>query len=152
MWIVVNVIEQKFGTRKISELGGLAQKAPVLTILLVIVALANIAMPLTNAFIGEFMMFNGVLGSTATKFGLAYTIAALITIILSAVYTLRMIQRVFYGETNELTSKATDISFNVKLSLAIIVVGIILIGVFPKPLLSLTSEVSADILGRMNLK
>lgn len=152
MWIVVNVIEQKFGTRKISELGGLAQKAPVLTILLVIVALANIAMPLTNAFIGEFMMFNGVLGSTATHFGIAYAVAGIITIILGAVYTLKMIQKVFYGETNPRTANATDISFNVQLSLAILVVAILLIGLFPNPMLSLTSEISEQIMGRMNLK
>ena len=152
MWIIINVIEQKFGTRKISELGGLAQKAPVMTILLVIVALANIAMPLTNAFIGEFMMFNGVLSSAATKFGLAYTAAGLVTIILGAVYTLRMIQRVFYGDTNTLTANATDISLNVQVALAILVVAIVLVGVYPKPLLSLTNEVSGEILGRMNLK
>ncbi len=59
LWIVVELTERQFGTRKISELGGLAQKAPALTILLVIVALANIALPLTNAFAGEFLMFNG---------------------------------------------------------------------------------------------
>ena len=48
MWIVVDLIERKFHTRKISELGGLAQRAPGLAILLVIVALANVALPLTN--------------------------------------------------------------------------------------------------------
>jgi len=60
MWIVVDLIEKKFHTRKISELGGLAQRAPVLAILLVIVALANVALPLTNAFVGEFLMFTGI--------------------------------------------------------------------------------------------
>ncbi|MFM9909728.1 MAG: NuoM family protein, partial [Chitinophagaceae bacterium] len=55
LWIVVEIIERRFNTRKISELGGLAQKAPVLTILFVVIALANIALPLTNAFIGEFL-------------------------------------------------------------------------------------------------
>ena len=59
LWIVVELIERQFGTRKMSELGGLAQKAPALAILLVLIALANIALPLTNAFVGEFMMFNG---------------------------------------------------------------------------------------------
>ncbi|GAO41482.1 complex I subunit 4 family protein [Flavihumibacter petaseus] len=152
MWLVVNAIEQQFGTRKISDLGGIAQKAPALTLLLVIVALANIAMPLTNAFIGEFMMFNGVLGSTATKFGIAYAVAGGLTIILGAVYTLRMIQRVFYGETNALTANATDISLNVQITLAIIVVAILVVGIYPKPILSLTEELSQQILNRMNLK
>jgi NADH-quinone oxidoreductase subunit M len=152
MWIVVNAIEQKLGTRKISELGGLAQKAPILTILLVIVALANIAMPLTNAFIGEFMMFNGILGSTATKFGVAYAVAGGLTIILSAVYTLRMIQRVFYGETNAVTAQAKDISLNVQVALAVIVVAILVVGIYPKPLLSLTSDVTNQIMNRIFIK
>ncbi len=152
MWIVVNAIEQQFGTRKISELGGLAQKAPIMTMLLLVVVLANIALPLTNAFIGEFMMFNGVLGSAFTKFGVVYAAAGLITIILGAVYTLRMVQRVFYGDTNALTAQATDISLNVQVTLVIIVVAILVMGVFPKPILSLTEGLSHQILNRMNLK
>lgn len=152
MWLVVNAIEQKMGTRKISELGGLASKAPALTILLVIVALANIAMPLTNAFIGEFMMFNGVLGSTATKFGVAYAVAGGLTIILSAVYTLRMVQRVFYGNTNSRTENATDISLNLQVVLGIIVIAILVIGIYPKPLLNLTSDVTNQIISRIILK
>jgi NADH-quinone oxidoreductase subunit M len=117
-----------------------------------VVALANIAMPLTNAFIGEFMMFNGVLGSTATKFGVPYAAAGLLTIILSAVYTLRMIQRVFYGNTNSRTENATDISLNLQVVLAIIVIAILVIGVYPKPLLNLTSDVTNQIISRIILK
>ena len=63
MWIVVELMERQFGTRKLSELGGLAQKAPALAILFVVIALANIALPLTNAFVGEFLMFNGIFSS-----------------------------------------------------------------------------------------
>lgn len=94
LWIVVELIERQFGTRKISELGGLAQKAPALAILLVIVALANIALPLTNAFPGEFLMFNGIF-SSSTKYYLWFTLMAGMGIILGAVYTLNMIRRVF---------------------------------------------------------
>ena len=50
LWIVVELIERQFGTRKLSELGGMAQKAPALAILLVIIAFANISLPLTNSF------------------------------------------------------------------------------------------------------
>ncbi len=152
MWIVVNAIEQKFHTRKMSELGGLAQKAPGLAILLVIVALANIALPLTNGFVGEFLMFNGILSSTATTHSVAFTAVAALSIILAAVYTLKMIQRVFYGNTNELTAMATDISPNVKIALMVIVVLIFAGGVFPKPMLSVTNELADVILNRMNLR
>ena len=60
LWIVADAIEQQLGTRKFSELGGLAQKAPTLAILFVVMAFANISLPLTNAFVGEFLMFNGL--------------------------------------------------------------------------------------------
>jgi NADH-quinone oxidoreductase subunit M len=152
LWIVVNAIEQKFGTTKMSELGGLAQKAPALAILLVVVALANIALPLTNAFVGEFLMFNGVFASTATKYSLVFTASAAVTIILAAVYTLNMIQKVFYGNTKTLTVGATDISMNVKVALVIIVVLIFAGGIYPKPMLAMTNEVADAILNRMNLK
>ena len=60
LWIVVDAIEQRLGTRKMSELGGLAATAPSLAILLVIMSTGHRgAAPLTNAFIGEFLMFNG---------------------------------------------------------------------------------------------
>jgi NADH-quinone oxidoreductase subunit M len=152
MWIVVDLIERQFHTRKISELGGLAQKSPVLAILLVVVALANVALPLTNAFIGEFLLFSGVFSSTATQYSVAFTVVAALSIILSAVYTLNMIQRVFFGNTNTLTAKATDIRLNEKLVLAVIVLLIVVLGVYPKPVLDLTKETAEFILTKMNYK
>jgi NADH-quinone oxidoreductase subunit M len=152
MWIVVDLIERQFGTRKISELGGLAQKAPSLAILLVIVALANVALPLTNAFVGEFLLFSGVFTSTATQYSVVFTVVAALTIILGAIYTLNMIQRVFYGNTNSLTEKAVDIKVNEKLVLAAIVVLIVVIGVYPRPVLAMTKETTEFLLGKMNYK
>ena len=138
MWVVVELIERQFGTRKISELGGIAQKAPALTILLLIVAMANISLPLTNAFVGEFMMFTGIFGSVVTKYNIVFAAVALLTIILGAVYILNMIQKVFYGNTNTLTAATRDIRLNEKLVLGVIVVLIFVLGVYPQPLLNLT--------------
>ena len=152
LWIVVELIERQFKTRKISELGGLAQKAPGLAILLVIVALANVALPLTNAFIGEFLMFAGIFSSAATRYNVVFAATAGITIILSAVYTLNMIQRVFYGNTNTLTAEAKDIHLNEKMILGIIVIGIIIVGVYPKPILDITQGAVDSILSRMITK
>lgn len=69
-------------------MGGLARKAPRLAILLVVMGLANVALPLTNAFVGEFMMFNGLF-----HYNWVVAAAAGISIILAAVYTLRMIEK-----------------------------------------------------------
>jgi NADH-quinone oxidoreductase subunit M len=152
MWIVVDLIERQFGTRKISELGGLAQKAPGLAILLMIVALGNIALPLTNSFVGEFLLFNGVYGSTATQYNVVFTVVAMLSVILSAVYTFNMIGRVFFGNTNALTSKGVDIKLNEKLALVVIVGLIVFIGVYPRPVLELTKETTDFILMKMNFK
>lgn len=152
MWIVVELIERQLHTRKISELGGLAQKAPGLAILLVIVALANVALPLTNAFIGEFLLFSGIFTSTVSKHSQVLTAVAGLSIILSAVYTLNMIQRVFFGNTNTLTATTRDIKFNEKLILGIAVALILVIGVYPKPLLELTQGTVDMILSKMIIK
>jgi len=143
LWIVIEMTEKQLGVRKLSQLGGVAHKAPVLTIMLVIIALANIALPLTNAFVGEFMMFSGLF-----QFNIWYAVVAGISIILAAVYTLNMIQKVFYGESNALTAGMKDISFNEKLALAIIVVMIFAAGVYPQPFFDLTKETAASLITR----
>lgn len=135
LWIVANAIEQQFGTRKISALGGLAQKAPTLAILLVVLAFANIALPLTNAFIGEFLMFNGLFTYNVWAAAIAG-----VSIILGAVYTLNMVQKVFFGNTNTVTENAVEISGNVKWILIVLVLLIIILGVYPQPVFNLTGD------------
>jgi len=135
LWIVSDVIEQQLGTRKFSELGGLAQKAPTLAILLVVMALANVALPLTNAFVGEFLLFNGLF-----QYNIWIAAVAGISIILSAVYTLNMIQKIFYGNTVEKTNNAVEIDFNVQVVLSVLVVMVLVMGVYPQPMIDLTKD------------
>lgn len=135
LWIVIELIEKQLGVRKISQLGGVAHRAPVLTIMLVVIALANIALPLTNAFIGEFMMFAGLF-----QFNIWYTVFAGISIILAAVYTLNMVQKVFYGENNDLTASMREISLNEKLVLSVVLVLIFFVGIYPQPFFDLTKD------------
>jgi NADH-quinone oxidoreductase subunit M len=146
LWIMAELIERKMGTRKLSQLGGLAQKAPSLAIFFVIIALANIALPLTNAFVGEFLMFTGIFTSTATKYALSFTIFTGICIILAAVYTLNMVRKIFYGNASELVvARATDIAWNEKLVLGLIVALVFVMGVYPEPFLNITSAISKEI-------
>jgi NADH-quinone oxidoreductase subunit M len=135
LWIIADVIEQKLGTRKFSELGGLAQKAPVLAILLVLMALANIALPLTNSFVGEFLLFNGLFQYNAWMAAIAG-----ISVILAAVYTLNMIQKILYGNTVASTANATDISSNVQWVLVVLASIVLVLGVYPQPMINLTKD------------
>jgi NADH-quinone oxidoreductase subunit M len=145
LWIIAELIERQLGTRKLSEMGGLALKAPALAIFFVIIALANIALPLTNAFAGEFLMFTGIFDSSATQQYIWFTVFAGICIILAAVYTLNMLRKVLYGEMGPMVVKATDIKLNEKIALGIIVILIFWMGVYPQAMLNLTDDVSAQI-------
>ncbi len=144
MWIVVEVIERKTGIKKISELSGIANTMPTLTIFMVIVALANIALPLTNSFTGEFMMFSGLY-----HYNRWFAAIAGLGIILAAVYTLNMIQKVFYGSANAVTGELKDIEWTEKLSLLVVVVLIFAIGVYPQPLIDLTQSAVNNLLVRI---
>jgi NADH-quinone oxidoreductase subunit M len=135
MWIVVEIIERKTGIKKIAELGGLAKKAPALTIFLVIISFANIALPLTNAFPGEFMLFSGLY-----QYNPWLAMVAGLGVILSAVYTLNMVQKVFYGTIKDSTSAVSDIEMHEKLVLTFIILIIFTAGVYPQPLIDLTKS------------
>ena len=135
LWIVIDLIEKQTGVRKISQLGGIAHKAPVLTIMLLVIVLANIALPLTNAFAGEFMMFSGLF-----RFNVWFTAIAGLSIILAAVYMLHMVQKVFYGEVNLVTAAVKEIAINEKIILAVIVVMIFVMGIFPQPVIDITKD------------
>ena len=141
MWVIVSMIENRWGTRDMTKLGGMASVAPNMAIALVIISLASIALPLTNGFVGEFMLFNGLFrGDSANH--IAIMVIAGLGIILGAVYTLNMIQRTAYGNASATMVAAKDLSINEYIGLAIIISLIIFLGVYPKPLLDLTSGIA----------
>jgi NADH-quinone oxidoreductase subunit M len=89
------------------------------------------------------MMFSGLF-----KFNVWYAAVAGLSIILAAVYTLNMVQKVFYGDTNSITGNMQDITWNQKLILAVLLMFIFLFGVYPQPIIELTKDTVATILTR----
>lgn len=146
LWVIIEIIERKFGTRKMSELGGVAQKAPALAIAFFVIMFATVSLPITNAFIGEYLMLNGIFNSTVTSYGVIYAVVASTGVILSVVYMFSMARKVFLGNTNELTVKGTDIDFPEKAVLGIILVIILVMGVYPQPFLNMMEGVSDSLL------
>ena len=145
MWVIVSLIESRWGTRDMTKLGGMATVAPKMAVALVIISLASIGLPLTNGFVGEFMMFNGLFRGDSTGH-IAIMVVAGLGIILGAVYTLNMIQKTAYGNaTPSAIAIIKDLSINEYLGLAIIICLVIFLGVYPKPLLDLTSGISGMI-------
>lgn len=136
MWVIVNMVENRYGTQDFKKMGGLASTAPGIAIALVIISFANIALPLTNGFIGEFMLFTGIFQS-ASQYHLVFMAVAGLGIILGAVYTLSMVQKVAYGENNSGVANVAKMN-GAELTAIIVLLAFILgLGVFPQPLLDL---------------
>ncbi|MCX6304633.1 MAG: NADH-quinone oxidoreductase subunit M [Bacteroidetes bacterium] len=126
LFIVIDLIEQRTGTRSIRDLGGIALKAPRLAIMFMIILLGSIALPLTNGFIGEFLLLLGLF-----EYSKIFAAIAGLTIIFSAVYMLRMYQRTMLGTTNGLTEQVSDLTWPEMVLFIPLVVMIFWIGLFP---------------------
>jgi NADH-quinone oxidoreductase subunit M len=136
MWVIVNMVENRYGTQDFKKMGGLASTAPGITIALVIISFANIALPLTNGFIGEFMLFTGIFQS-ASQYHIVFMAVAALGIILGAVYTLSMVQKVAYGENNSGVATVAKMNAAELVAIIVLLAFIIGLGVFPQPLLDL---------------
>ena len=135
LWIIADIIEQQTGTRSMQQMGGLAKKQPTLAILLVGFSLANIALPLTNAFVGEFLMFNSLF-----QYNVWVGAAAGVSIILAAIYTLNMVQKVAYGEVSTQINQMQTINKPAQIVLIVLLIIVFVTGVFPQPLFDLTAD------------
>ncbi|WP_158798603.1 NuoM family protein [Pedobacter sp. L105] len=140
LFFVLDIIFSRVKTNTISELGGIAKVAPKLAIAFLIIVLGTVALPGTNGFVGEFMLLLGVY-----QFSFWAVVFAGLTIIFGAVYMFRMYQNIMLGKTNELTIGFEDIRGSEQLVLVIICALVIVIGVYPKPILHL-SEASVQLL------
>ena len=147
LFFVLDIIFSRTKTNKIEELGGIAKVAPQLAIAFLIIVLGTVALPGTNGFIGEFLLLMGVY-----NYGIWAAAIAGLTIIFGAVYMLRMYQNVMLGKTNEVTITFADIQGTEKLVLYIICALIIILGIYPKPLLHLTEASVQHLLEQVNQK
>ncbi|MDR2123202.1 MAG: NADH-quinone oxidoreductase subunit M [Flavobacteriaceae bacterium] len=142
LFYVADILIKKFKTRDLTQMGGLASKAPVFAVLFMIISIATMAVPLTNAFIGEFLLLKSIF--TISTLG---TIFAGLTLILCAVYVTKMYGMSMFGRGNEeFLEKQQDISIEAKVGLGALVVLALVFGVYPQPLLNLSSESATQIL------
>jgi NADH-quinone oxidoreductase subunit M len=147
MFFIADIIIRRTNTRDLSQLGGIAAPAPKLAIAFLIVVLGTVALPLTNGFIGEFLLLMGVY-----NYNIYFSAVAGLTIILGAVYMLRMYQRSMLGVTNERTTAFKDLDDLEKSVLLIICVLIIVIGVYPQPVLHISEAAITNLLEQVNQK
>ncbi|HUH34140.1 MAG TPA: NADH-quinone oxidoreductase subunit M [Daejeonella sp.] len=147
MFFVLDIIIRRINTRQIDSMGGIAKVAPSFAICFLIILLGTVALPLTNGFIGEFLLLLGVY-----NYNIWYSAIAGLTIIFAAVYLLRMYQNVMLGQLNEVTKVFTDIDATEKTVLVVICALVILIGVYPQPLLHISEAAVSNLIEQVNQK
>lgn len=132
LFFVVDILQQRFQNRTMDEMGGIAHRSSYFATCFLIIMLGSIALPLTNGFIGEFMLLSGLFNYIAW----AAAIGGL-TIIFGAVYMLRAYQKIMFGNETDASSSFSFLTMNEKILLGIIAVLIIASGIYPKPLLDI---------------
>ena len=139
LFLLVGMLYDRAHTRRIADFGGVALKMPVFTAFFVVVTLSSIGLPLTNGFTGEFLILNGTYGS-AYAWGRPLACVATLGVLLSAVYMLWMVKRVFWGPANPAEDSGTahlhdDLDAREIAVLVPIVVLIFWMGVHPQTFL-----------------
>lgn len=144
LFYIIDEIEDRTGTRNLSELGGVRSIAPHFATAFMIVMLGSVALPLTNGFVGEFLLINGLY-----QYG-AWTAAfAGLSIILGAIYMLNAYQKTMLGELNQATAKFPEMNTEEMSILIPVVLMIVAFGIYPKPLLHLSEPAVAKLLTLM---
>ena len=135
LFFVIEVIERRAKSRELAQLGGITQSSYALTVCFIILSLGSVALPLTNGFIGEFILLKSIF-----DYSLIFGVVAGITIILGAVYTLRLIQKTMFGNVSRITTEFSKLTLEEKMVLIPLSIFVLLGGIFPNAILHFSEE------------
>ena len=128
---LIGMIYGRTHTRDIRELSGLMKIMPFLAVCYVIAGLANLGLPGLSGFVAEMTIFNGAF-QHADQFHRVWTIIACCSIVITAVYILRLVGKILYGTcTNEHHLKLTDATWDERTAVIILIACVAALGLAP---------------------
>jgi NADH-quinone oxidoreductase subunit M len=131
LFFLVGMIYDRKHSRRIADYGGIARVVPMFATVLTVVALSSIGLPGTNGFVAEFLVLVG-----SFKTYPVMTLLATTGVILAAAYLLRAVQRLIYNPMDKpANASLTDLNWRELGLLVPILIGIVWLGVYPKPVL-----------------
>jgi NADH-quinone oxidoreductase subunit M len=131
LFLCVGVLYDRVHSRRIADYGGVANRMPVFAAFMMLFAMANVGLPGTSGFVGEFLV---ILGAFQTSFWIAFLAAT--TLIFGAAYTLWMYKRVIFGGVqNAAVEKLEDVNSREVMFLSLLAVAVLTMGVWPAPFL-----------------
>jgi NADH-quinone oxidoreductase subunit M len=161
LFAIVGMIYERYHTRQINELGGLAKRTPILATFAVLFTMASIGLPGLNGFVGEFFILIGTFqrawvdapGPLGPQL-IVIAVLAVSGVVLGAWYMLWLVQRVFFGPLKEAhlspseAEKVRDLSPHEICALAPLLVFIVWIGLYPKLFLQPIAPAAREIISR----
>src|ERR1700693_978506 len=133
LFLCIGVLYDRMHTREISAYGGVINTMPKFAALMVLFALANSGLPGTSGFIGEFLV---ILASFKASFWFALIAATIL--VLGAAYNLWLVKRVIFGPVaNDHVAALQDLNPREFLVLGVLALSVILLGIWPAPLLNM---------------
>ncbi|TDB60865.1 complex I subunit 4 family protein [Arundinibacter roseus] len=145
MFFIVEIIYSRTKSRYLDHLGGITQKTPHLTVYFMILLLGSVALPLTNGFVGEFLLLAGVF-----EYNNWLGAVAGLTIILGAVYLLRMFQKAMFGAPSAASESFKDLTVSERAVLIPLAIMVFWIGIYPSTFLKMTEPAVHQILRFIN--
>jgi NADH-quinone oxidoreductase subunit M len=131
LFLCVGVLYDRLHTREIAAYGGVVNTMPVFAFFWVLFSMANVGLPGTSGFVGEFLV---IFASFKANFWFAFVAA--LTLILGAAYTLGLVKRVIWGDVaNDGVASLKDLNVREFIVLGVLAVAVIALGVWPAPLL-----------------
>src|SRR5450759_990919 len=127
LFILVGQLYQRIHTRDINKMGGLWQKAPVMGAIGLVFSMASLGLPGLGNFIAELLILIGVF-----KTNILMSCLASLGLIAATIYSLRIVQKVFFGNKNR-DWEMNDLTLREKMVSASLVIVIVWLGLFPQP-------------------
>jgi NADH-quinone oxidoreductase subunit M len=134
LFLCVGIVYDRTHTREIAAYGGLVNRMPLYALVFMVFTMANVGLPGTSGFVGEFMTLIGTF-----KVSIPTATFATTGVILSAAYALWLYRKVVFGALKPSLASIKDLTFREGLTLAPLVVLTILFGVYPKPVLDMSA-------------
>ena len=141
MFYIVDLISRKCNTDQMDSLGGLRNQAPILSAFFLIILMANVALPLTNGFVGEYLLIVGLFQHSPWM-----AAVAALTIIFGAAYMLNAYQKIMLGAKQDKFNHVEDVNAKDLMVLIPITIMIIVMGVYPKLFLDISAPSVKEIL------
>jgi NADH-quinone oxidoreductase subunit M len=141
LFLCVGMVYERFHTREMAQMSGLARVMPVWAFFLVFFSLASVGLPGFNGFVGEFLCLLGAFDYHGGALGPAYGVVAAIGMIFGAIYILYMVGKVLFGQLKvpdvegHGSGHVSDLNLREVLTLAPLAVACLVIGLYPKPIL-----------------